>query len=164
MWVSCYHRRRAEARWGLGGQQRDVLYIFVFSQQLHLGEQEDPHCLHTHTYELFSTHPLWTQTEMCDGSQWLPTSPSHHRCISVTNQSFDVRQRGIQLQGPVWHRAVVLDNAAQRATEHANAKGQRNRQIKKRGCSGCHLKACDSKKEGTLRPSITLIQSRWRFS
>lgn len=99
--------RRQAGGWG-GGQQRDVLYILVYSQQLHLGEQEDPHCLHTQTYEFFPTHPLWTRTEMCDGSQWLPTSPSHHRRMSVTNQSFDVRQRGIRLQGPVWHKAMVF--------------------------------------------------------
>lgn len=40
-----------------GDQHRDVLYILVYSQQLHLGEQEEPDCLHTQTYEFFFHTP-----------------------------------------------------------------------------------------------------------
>lgn len=63
-----------------GGQQRDVLYILVYSQQLHLGEQEDPDCLHTQTCEFFSTRPPNRNVWWFTVTSYISIASSLHIC------------------------------------------------------------------------------------
>lgn len=138
---------RAAVRGAGGGgewrQRRGIsrgMHILVYSQQLHLGEQRGAWPPLRSEPGIFSPS-LWKQKKhvmiRCD-SLYLPQILP---CIFVANHSFDVRREDAWLQGPVWHRALVLDNGAQRALALGSAGGQRNRQIKEVRCWGCHLGA-----------------------
>jgi len=52
-------------------------------------------------------------------------TPVNHSWLFVTSHTFDLRQEDTWLQGPVWHKTLVVNNGAQRAVAQGNAAGVR---------------------------------------